>query len=205
MDVIQLADFLLLECFIRKGANIEYTNEHGFTPLMYAASLGQHFSVATLVKYGAAINAQDNSGWTALHWATDSGENIKSSEAKQRGDHWKTVKLLVNKQANLDIQNDQGLTPLMWATGFARSNIAVTLVKNGANLYIKDSDGHTAITILKNVLNRLQDIKRDRLGTEQEWDDGKEELLVGYRRINSAVKARMKEEEERRKGTSREL
>ena len=120
MDVIQLADFLLLECFIRKGANIEYMNERGFTPLMYASALGQHFSVSTLLKYGASINNQDHSGWTALHWATDSGESVKSSEARKRGDHWKTVKLLVNKHANLDVQNAQGLTPLMWATGYKR-------------------------------------------------------------------------------------
>ena len=201
MDVIQLADFLLLECFIRKGANLEYTNEHGFTPLMYAASLGQHFSVGTLLKYGAAINTQDKSGWTALHWATDSGENIKSKEAKKRGDHWKTVKLLVKKKANLDIQNAQGLTALMWATGFGRSNIAVTLIKNGANLYLEDNDGNSAIKILENVLNKLEDIKKGYESTEQEWDSHQEELLLGYRRINSAVKAKMKEENKQQKQT----
>merc|ERR1711871_184581 len=205
MDVIQLADFLLLECFIRKGAKIEYTNEHGFTPLMYAASLGQHFSVGTLLKYGAAINAQDDSGWTALHWAVDSGENIKSSEAQRRGDHWKTVKLLVAKDANLDIQNEQGLTPLMWVTGFGRSNIAVTLIKNGANLYLEDNDGNSAIKILENVLSKLENIKKDYESTEQDWDSEQEEMLMSYRRIRAAIKQSRSENDIKAKKASNEL
>ena len=192
MDAIQLADFLLLECFIRKGAKIEYTNEHGFTPLMYASALGQHFSVGTLLKYGAAINAQDHNGWTALHWAADSGENIKSSEAQRRGDHWKTVKLLVNKKANLDIQNEQGLTPLMWATGFGRSDIAVTLIKNGANLYLEDSDGNSVITIARGVLEKLEAVKKTTLENAEEWGSDQNEMLMGYSRINAAIKTEIK-------------
>ena len=88
--VSQLADHLLLECFIRKGAPIEYST-NGFTPLMYAAALGHWHSVKSLIAAGANLNAQDKQGWTALHWATDAGNSIPSKDIQKQGGHWRSV------------------------------------------------------------------------------------------------------------------
>ena len=75
---------------------------------------------------------------------------------------------------------------------YGRSNIAVTLIKNGANLHLKDTDGNTAVSILSNVLSKLEGIKET--GEVKDWTSEHEEMLIGYRRIDSAIKARTKKD-----------
>ena len=53
-----------------------------------------------LATHGADVNAQDENGWTALHYAV-------------RDDHLDVVDLLLAAGADRSIKNDKGLTPRM--------------------------------------------------------------------------------------------
>jgi ankyrin repeat protein len=67
--------------------------------------------VELLVKKGAQLNTQNDTGGTALHLATFWG-------------HFDLVKLLVNEGARMDVKNDKGRTPLDLAGNFGHKTIA---------------------------------------------------------------------------------
>ncbi|MGC1855058.1 MAG: Dot/Icm T4SS effector AnkH/LegA3 [Candidatus Aquirickettsiella sp.] len=60
-----------VEQFIQTGADIEQTDEYGFSPLIEATIANKLDVVALLLEYGADINNADTTGRTALHWAVD--------------------------------------------------------------------------------------------------------------------------------------
>ncbi|KAG0374128.1 hypothetical protein BGX24_010805 [Mortierella sp. AD032] len=55
----------------REWVDLEYHEDDGTTPLMYAACFGHTAVVFMLLDAGALIDARDRSGWTALVWATN--------------------------------------------------------------------------------------------------------------------------------------
>lgn len=60
-----------VEQFIQAGADIEETDEYGFSPLIEATIANNIDVVSLLLEYGADINNADTTGRTALHWAVD--------------------------------------------------------------------------------------------------------------------------------------
>jgi hypothetical protein len=68
---ILLGTYEGVEQYILAGADIEETDEYGFSPLIEATIANKHDVVALLLEYGADINNIDTTGRTALHWAVD--------------------------------------------------------------------------------------------------------------------------------------
>ncbi len=60
-----------VEHYIQAGADIEETDEYGFTPLIEAAIANKLEFAALLLEYGADINRPDTTGRSVLHWAVD--------------------------------------------------------------------------------------------------------------------------------------
>jgi len=52
-----------------EGANVNYRDEYGFTPLHQAAINGHPQVVQALIEKGADVNVEDNNGFTPLHQA----------------------------------------------------------------------------------------------------------------------------------------
>ena len=77
--------------------------------LIYSSKNGDLDIVKLLLKSGADVNRQNNSGNTALVLASNSG-------------HDKTVKMLVAAGADVNIQNLNGTTALMLAAHFRNQN-----------------------------------------------------------------------------------
>lgn len=57
----------------------------GISPLLLASASGQVETVAVLLDAGADIDAQDSTGWTALHAAAFNGDYATTSLLVQRG------------------------------------------------------------------------------------------------------------------------
>lgn len=53
--------------------DVDGINNESDTPLMWAATENQPNTVATLLELGAKVNAQNDKGSSALHWACRSG------------------------------------------------------------------------------------------------------------------------------------
>ena len=120
------------EYLINNGADINVTNNHGETPLMYASKVHNIKVVELLIQKGADINAFDNYGNTALIYGVNNLE---------------TVKLLVENGADVNFYKG-GSTALISACEYSHErNIDVIkyLVSKNANINAQDNKGDTAL------------------------------------------------------------
>ncbi|WP_265027666.1 ankyrin repeat domain-containing protein [Wolbachia endosymbiont (group B) of Chorthippus parallelus] len=140
--------------YINKGANVNYSYEENlWTPLHYAAKLGHQGSATKLIEsnsinvnaknsdgdepihlaaaYGhkdvvelllekekASINHKGKSNWTSLHYAA-------------KGGHLPVVQLLIEKEADANLKNSDGKTPLQLARDEGHQSIAQLLLNKG--------------------------------------------------------------------------
>jgi hypothetical protein len=74
----------------------------GHTPLMWAAYQGDALTVDSLLRFGANINATDNTKLTPLHWAVVKGNKI-------------CIRKMLEYGANPDVRDENGKTPLDFA------------------------------------------------------------------------------------------
>ena len=108
--------------------------------LIAAAAAGNKADVEALLDVNYAeeltdVNFVDGEGFTALHVATAS-------------DHKETVSLLLDKGANVDAANNQGLTPLFLAIWKGHSILAKTLIlERDASIDVTTSDGTSLLVV----------------------------------------------------------
>jgi len=105
---------------------VEFLLEKGAAEDIFAASIVGHTDkVAALVKQDKnLVNAQDQGGKAALHWAALYGQK-------------KVVELLLAEKADLNSLDENGFTPLHWAAMFNKSDVVEVLLANKAHLNLK--------------------------------------------------------------------
>ena len=104
---------------IAAGADVNEKDNIGLTPLHSAAREGHKEIIELLIAAGAEVNAKDKiDGYIPLHLAADEG-------------HKEVVELLIAEGADVNAMDDNGVTPLDWAIGFQRFEIADLLRKLG--------------------------------------------------------------------------
>jgi ankyrin repeat protein len=91
-------------------------------------------TVASLIESLDDIDAKNAEEQTALHLAAEYGK-------------LEIVKLLVKKGANINAQDDYGLTPLYSALLEKHPGVARFLIKQGANVQAQTKDGNTALHV----------------------------------------------------------
>ena len=115
---------------IRRGANIEATNNDFHTPLIIASIRGRTDTVRILVDMGANIERRPPSGWTALMVAAING-------------HTETVEVLIDKGANIEARNNgpvyRGWTALMVAAEKGHTETVELLLERGADVFARPS------------------------------------------------------------------
>ncbi len=106
---------------------------------------------ASLLEAGISpdLPFKNRNGRTALHLASSEGnvtqrrimEGKKSNEAAR----FEMTKLLLEKGANVNARDDDGLTALHLASGDGCLRIARLLLEKGANANARDNEGNTAL------------------------------------------------------------
>ena len=123
---------------LQRGADINSRNKEGLTPLQRASQgmrKGYLNIMHLLLDYGANCSARDKSGNTALHFAVSNG-------------HFEATRMLLERGADVNSQNDKGLTPLQRASrGMWKGYLDIIrlLLDHGAKLTARDNSGNTAL------------------------------------------------------------
>lgn len=126
------------------------------TPLHDAAWRGDVAAIRQLVKQGADVNATDDMGATALHWAARGGHPLGphqcTGEAPARPE---VIAALVELGADPNIQDrrpkgfgrSSGWTPLFVALHHEQFNSARVMLEHGADPNILSDQGTSAMAV----------------------------------------------------------
>ena len=128
--------------FIELGADVNAKCLDGMTPVMYAAQNGHIECLKLLLGSGAKTTLTDNYGNTAYIWAVVPEENKPIVK--------KTISCLLTNDPNFNMQdvnlsNDFGDTPLMYAAYHGDVEAVKVLVQAGANLECRNQSLCTAL------------------------------------------------------------
>jgi ankyrin repeat protein len=122
----------VVEVLLEHRADVTLHPNHQDSPIILAAQNFNFEIVRRLVVAGANPNDinrfSDGSGRSSLHYAA------------QRGD-LETVDFLIGHEAEIDLQDGHGFTPLMIADAHDQDRIIEYLLANDANLEIRDNEG----------------------------------------------------------------
>ncbi|WP_081811115.1 MULTISPECIES: ankyrin repeat domain-containing protein [unclassified Bacillus (in: firmicutes)] len=122
----------IVKLTIDAGTNIRQTNRHGGTALISAAERGHVEVVKELVdRTDIDVNYKNDFGWTALLKAIAVGNGSEN--------HKQIVQLLIDRGADVNMPDREGITPLQHAENRGFKEIANTLRVAGANEIIKQS------------------------------------------------------------------
>uniref|UniRef100_A0A8C7LZX4 E3 ubiquitin-protein ligase HACE1 n=1 Tax=Oncorhynchus mykiss TaxID=8022 RepID=A0A8C7LZX4_ONCMY len=114
-----------VECLVlllKRGANPNYQDISGCTPLHLAARNGQKKCMGRLLEYNADVNICNNEGLTA------------------------TVQCLLDSGADINRPNCSGATPLYFACSHGQRDTAQILLSRGAK-YLPDKNGVTPLDL----------------------------------------------------------
>ena len=109
--------------------HINMQTQSGETPLMLAAIYNQIDLAKTLIQRGADVNKP---GWTPLHYASTRG-------------HREMMRLLIENEAYIDSESENGTTPLMMAAYFASPLAVKLLLEEGADPTLVNSANVSAL------------------------------------------------------------
>ncbi|KAL6412486.1 1-alkyl-2-acetylglycerophosphocholine esterase [Ilyonectria robusta] len=112
------AGFITRSSWKLHETNFSPVDSHGWTPLHWAASLGNEESANGLLNHGVNINASDANSWTPLTFAVVKG-------------HFNVVKLLLSRGADRNTQDTLKLSPERWASICSHDDILQLLRETG--------------------------------------------------------------------------
>uniref|UniRef100_A0A8C5G1X8 E3 ubiquitin-protein ligase HACE1 n=1 Tax=Gouania willdenowi TaxID=441366 RepID=A0A8C5G1X8_GOUWI len=169
-----------VECLVlllKRGANPNYQDISGCTPLHLAARNGQKKCMGRLLEFSADVNICNNEGLTAIHWLAVNGRtellhdlvqhvsNVDVEDAMgQTALHvagiltsHNTVLCLLDSGADINRPNVTGATPLYFACSHGQRDTAQILLSRGAK-YLADKNGKTPLDLcvqLRQVLEHV--------------------------------------------------
>lgn len=132
LDVVKL--------LVESGSEIDFLIEEGGTPLMAAAAGLRPLIVEFLLTKGAQPNKKGHDGRFPLVCAFQPAVIAVSDQVK-------TIRLLVEYGADVNVCTDSGITPLMNAAWFGNREAAEELLRLGAEATLKNANGKTAATL----------------------------------------------------------
>ncbi len=162
--------FLGILVLVTPGVN---TGAEGAASIHEAARQGDIEQIKKLIEATVDINARDDHGRTALHYAAMIGhkdvvtllvgigadvdltneyditpltEAIDGAYPMEAGtDHDQIIKLLVANGADVNAKSDSGTTALHWAVNTGQRDFTEQIIAKGAEIDAKDDSGRTAL------------------------------------------------------------
>ena len=119
------------QILLEHGASVHLKNKDGRTALHFAVQRYCINVAASLLHFGAPVDALDNDNMTPLCTLAFSGSSIDAS-------------ILLHHGASVHTRNKNGQTPLHFASRYNPSNVAV-LLQSGADVNVQDNNGATPL------------------------------------------------------------
>jgi len=169
---------------LHKGANPNFVNDKGQTPLMAFAEKWNPNAghLEPFLAKGVPVNARDKEGRTVLMIAAESpldhkcgvdtvahlvtrGADINFQDqqgrsalmgAAQRG-RLEIVKLLLEKNPQIDLKDKQGKTALALALENGHLDVATVLINAGADVNARDTNGKSPLILLDEQTTRMRE------------------------------------------------
>lgn len=124
---------IVLHILVQGGASINVMDSSLKTPLMYAAENNHVSLVKYLLKINADLKARAHDGMTVLHYAAKAGHNDVIKVLLDTGD------------IDVNIQDDGGWTPIIWASEHKLVSTVKFLIDQGAQPTLKDKEENTSL------------------------------------------------------------
>jgi cytohesin len=121
----------------------QWVNPAGQTPFVRAALAGDAAVMQLLLEHGADPNIPTLAGVTALMSAAGIGWVPRQTYTEQKESILEAVKLCVEHGAEVNAANSKGFTALHGAAYRGLDDVVRFLVRKGARLDAKDSEGRT--------------------------------------------------------------
>jgi len=126
-----------VKLFLKNGANINELDNNDNTPLHYVCCKGNNVDMAQFLLKNGAIILQNNNGDSPLHAACGIPvitfvHIICYEHPKKREHNIKIVKLLLKNNADINLMNKCGDTPLHKACECCDGNLVTLLLRSGA-------------------------------------------------------------------------
>ena len=147
-----------VKALISAGADInKLPNENDYPALFYTVWEGYERGVKILIDAGANVNAEDENGWTPLHYAingtTQDMINLLVGTGVKIPDFHKAalegsltrVKQLIASGMDVDTQDKLGWTPSYWAVSTGNEEVFKYLLSQGASISVKTNKGRTIL------------------------------------------------------------
>ena len=160
---------------IDSGEDLGQRDADGYTPLHTAIALKYHDIAKYLLERGADPNSYHPHGWSAIHTATElqdpeglklllknkANPNLTIHNEKRQENDWNCLhkaasdgateiaKILLDHGLNINSRTPDGQTPLMISLDYRKLEIMELLIKNGADLSLKDKWKNNAMIIAK--------------------------------------------------------
>ncbi|VDL60066.1 unnamed protein product [Hymenolepis diminuta] len=130
----------MIKCIVENSdVDINCTDAHGRTPLIWAATIGASLSTSTLLDLGANPSKAEKSGLTALHCSASRGHSSTVQSIIQHLD--KTDLDKGGRKEVLDAQDTDGCTPLFYSVTMGHLGVTKKLLVAGADPNNTDSRG----------------------------------------------------------------
>jgi ankyrin repeat protein len=132
----------ILDYLIEHGGAVSNKSLDGTTPLMVASYNGASLTAGILITNGAEVNDMNNRKETPLQLAC---RGISDSEIEDVTKWEATIRLLIDKGAQANTQDQDGKTPLMESAVHKAPHVVEALLEHGAALNTHDKKGWTAL------------------------------------------------------------
>jgi len=144
----------IVDLLLANGSKPNAVDATGKSAIIYAAALGFTAIVQRLLDAGVDVNARYGNDLTVLMWAAGYADGAGVLDAEN------VVKLLLDRNADINAADDRGRTALMIAAELDHAAIVDLLVKHGADRSITDKQGKNALDLA--VSDGVRDALRTR-------------------------------------------
>jgi cytohesin len=132
----------LIKILIEHGARTEAVNGFDYTPLQSASRYGNPSTrderINALIKSGANIHAESNSGASSILLVLETGDYNSQPSLE-------SVRSLLNAGANVNKADNQGITPLHLASKYASPEMVKLLIERRADVFALDNNQNSAL------------------------------------------------------------